>query len=150
MKNKLSFQIVFDETTNIEELIPEIDKVPLTDLIHQFEQRMGMETRPVSYGGLIPRYFKFGPVRDHFFATDKAVNWEEEPRRKVALLGCQCGEVGCWPLICQITSDQDTVTWSEFAQLHRPNRDYQDFGPFHFRRGQYEQVVDGLISFWEK
>lgn len=44
------------------EVIPTIDGALLTDLIHAFEMRAGMETRPESYSGLFPEHFDFGPL----------------------------------------------------------------------------------------
>jgi hypothetical protein len=31
------------------------------------------------------------------------------------LLGCDCGEVGCWPLEARIIADAETVIWTGFA-----------------------------------
>lgn len=39
---------------------------------------------------------------------------------RVALMGCDCGEIGCWPLIVRITDEGATVRWDDFAQPHRP------------------------------
>jgi hypothetical protein len=39
------------------------------------------------------------------------------------------------------TSVGDLVIWRGFAQPHRPKRDYGSFGPFAFRRTQYEHIV---------
>jgi hypothetical protein len=59
----------------------------------------------------------------------------------IALLGCDCGEVGCWPLEAQVLVDDDLVIWRGFAQPYRPRRDYGSFGPFVFRRNQYDRAV---------
>src|SRR5690606_38340498 len=40
-------------------------------------------------------------------------------RGAVALLGCECGEVGCWPLNAQVFHDGGLVTWRGFAQPFR-------------------------------
>jgi len=37
--------------------------------------------------------------------------------------------------------DDDLVTWRGFIQPFRPQRDYGTFGPFVFRRSQYEHAV---------
>ena len=52
---------------------------------------------------------------------------------RVALLQCECGEPGCWPLVARIDVTEDRVTWSEFAQPHRPQWEYTGFGPFSLR-----------------
>jgi hypothetical protein len=36
--------------------------------------------------------------------------------------------------------DGGLVTWRGFAQPFRPERDYGTFGPFVFRRSQYERA----------
>lgn len=123
------------------EVVPVVDGQELTDLIHAFEKRVGIETRDVSYGGLIPSSFRFGPLRNHFLAADGAfVN----KQHKVPLLGCRCGEWGCWPLLASVTADDDTVRWSAFDQPHRPERDYNEFGPFQFARDEYEDELGAL------
>ena len=35
---------------------------------------------------------------------------------KLAVLGCGCGEVACWPLLVRTTLRKDTVIWSDFEQ----------------------------------
>jgi hypothetical protein len=119
------------------ELVPVIDGRELTDMIHAFERDNRMEERPVSYGGLIPSFFKFGPLGRHFLGL-----WEfAEPRRKVPLLGCNCGEWGCWPLMARITVRDESVVWNEFEQPYRKERDYSGFGPFTFDVAQYQKAL---------
>ncbi|VTR76625.1 hypothetical protein [Cellulomonas hominis] len=57
------------------------------------------------------------------------------------LLGCDCGEVGCWPLEADVVLTDHQVTWSGFAQPHRPAWSYAGVGPFVFDRRQYEDAV---------
>ncbi|PZS29673.1 MAG: hypothetical protein DLM58_15100 [Pseudonocardiales bacterium] len=40
----------------------------------------------------------------------------------------------------------DTVTWTEFAQDHRPGWDYFGFGPFVFDRLQYERAIAWMVA----
>lgn len=120
------------------EVVPAIDGEELTDLIHRFERAAEMETRDVSYGGLIPSYFRFGRLRHHYLAEgDAFVN----DRGKVPLLGCECGEWGCWPLLAAVRRTDETITGEAFEQPHRPKRDYSAFGPFVFDRSQYEAAL---------
>lgn len=73
-----------------------------------------------------------------------------EEDEKVALLGCTCGETGCWPLLARITHDASSVTWSDFEQPHRGEESaaghwsYAGLGPFIFEREQYERELDKL------
>jgi hypothetical protein len=123
------------------EVVPVVDGQELTDLIHAFEKGADMESRDVSYGGLIPANFRFGPLHRHFLAGEGAFVNEEG---KVPLLGCECGEWGCWPLLASITVDEDGVVWSNFGQPYRPERDYSGFGPFRFDRAAYERALEDL------
>ncbi|HEX7295557.1 MAG TPA: hypothetical protein VF251_07380 [Pyrinomonadaceae bacterium] len=69
---------------------------------------------------------------------------------KTQVLGCECGEPGCWPLICLIEARPTRVKWSEFDQPHRTNQRtknpwrYDGLGPFEFDRGQYERALEAL------
>ena len=62
------------------------------------------------------------------------------------LLGCDCGEVGCWPLEARISLTDETVMWSDFSQPHRDAWNYTDFGPFRFARDQYEAAIRDAVS----
>jgi len=126
---------------DVAEVVPSVDGEELTDLIHEFEKRAGLETRDVSYGGLIPAQFRFGPLSGHFLAEEGAFVNEQG---KVPLLGCSCGEWGCWPLLALVTADDDAVVWSAFEQPHRPKRDYSGFGPYRFERAEYDEALQAL------
>jgi hypothetical protein len=129
------------------EVVPVVDDRELTDRIHEFEREAGMETRAVSYGGLIPSNFRFGPALAHF-CRGAGSPWGEASA-KIPLLGCQCGEWGCWPLVARILIDEPTVTWTEFEQPHRKGRDYSGFGPFVFARATYEDAVSEIAETWD-
>lgn len=60
---------------------------------------------------------------------------------RTILLACECGEPGCWPLEARIAVGDTVVTWSDFAQPHRPEWDYAAFGPFRFERSGYEAGI---------
>lgn len=125
------------------EVVPTVDGVSLTDLVHRFERDAAIETRESSYGGLIPSYFRFGPMDQHYLAGETAFRTD---RGKVPLLGCDCGEWGCWPLKARIEATPTDVRWDEFEQPHRPQRDYSTFGPFVFSREQYDRALAGLVA----
>ena len=59
----------------------------------------------------------------------------------VVLLGCECGEWGCWPLSARIHLDQNTVKWSGFRNRHRDGWDLSTLGPFVFNREQYQTAA---------
>jgi hypothetical protein len=127
--------------------VPVIDGTPLTDRVHEFERDAGMETRAISYGGLVPSSYRFGPAAVHYGAGEGAVT---EERGKVPVLGCECGEWGCWPLLARIAGDESTVTWTEFEQPHRKGRGYSSFGPFVFDRRAYESAVGDIADAWQE
>jgi hypothetical protein len=56
------------------------------------------------------------------------------------LLGCECGESGCWPLTARVTVTDTTVTWLEFCTGHR-DWDLSAVGPFTFDRRAYEVTL---------
>ena len=62
---------------------------------------------------------------------------------KLAVLGCGCGEVGCWPLRVRISAMEGQVTWGDFEQPHRRRWDHGALGPFVFDRGEYEAALQG-------
>ena len=60
----------------------------------------------------------------------------DSPEGKIAVLGCVCGEPGCWPFQFRITLRDDVVIWSDFEQPHRTWH-YDEIQPFVFDRAQY-------------
>jgi hypothetical protein len=64
----------------------------------------------------------------------------------IALLGCDCGELGCRPLEVRVLIDGDLVTWRDFAQPFHPDRDYENLGSFVFRRSQYDHAVRATLT----
>ena len=127
------------------EVVPVVDNIELTARAHDFERAHDMEP-PGSYGGLIPGWFKFGPATVHYFALESAFVDEDG---RIPLLGCECGEWGCWPLLARVVADEKTVTWTDFRQPHRKERDYFGFGPFTFGRVEYERALAELAEPWE-
>jgi len=120
----------------VHDIVPTIDGQPLLDLIDRFELDSGMRPAGDAYGGLIPAFYRYGPLDEHFLGKkDRGLG------PKTAVLACECGEVGCWPLMAQITPTGNLVVWSDFEQPHRPTRDYTRFGPFLFDRDQYDSVL---------
>jgi hypothetical protein len=118
-------------------VVPTIDGIRLTDIVHNYERTMGYLPAD-AYGGLIPSWFNFGPLDHHYegrgFCAPQAV-----------VLGCECGEWGCWPLLASVTAHAGSVTWSEFSQSHRPGWDYEAMGTFRFDRPQFDSAVQDLI-----
>jgi hypothetical protein len=88
------------------------------------------------------------PPSRHFLGEPSARLYRYD--RKTQILGCECGEVGCWPLLCLIEASKTRVKWSQFEQPHRSGMrtkaqwSYDELGPFEFDRGQYERALEAL------
>jgi hypothetical protein len=114
---------------------PHIDGKSLATLVEAFEQASGYIDPAGGYGGLIPAYFGYGPFQDYFTGNNLPEYFRDLDG--IYLLACNCGEVGCWPLIASVRHPDETFVWERFSQPHRPNRDYSAFGPFEFSRPHY-------------
>ena len=120
------------------ELLPVVDDVSLVDLVAGYEHAAGFDV-PGQYAGLVVDHFKIGDPVAYLLGEPVAAYRAEGG--VIALLGCDCGELGCWPLESRVVVGNDLVTWRGFTQPFRPQRDYGSFGPFVFRRSQYEAAV---------
>lgn len=79
-----------------------------------------------SYAGLRDPGIRW-PSR-HFLG-EPAVTWFGDG--DTVLLGCVCGDAGCWPLTARIDVTDDVVTWRDFRTGHR-SWNLGDLGPFRF------------------
>lgn len=143
MTNVLSFDVSRERETRVVVITPCVNGVKLTILAEQFEQSHGLDDPAGGYGGLIPEFFRYGPLDAYFLGKSDAPYFEDTPGR-IFILGCECGEVGCWPLTCLVDAGDCTIIWHGFENEHRPNRDYSEFGPFVFERDQYEEALRSL------
>lgn len=139
----LSFAVepLGNERTEVLTLTPVLSGTPLTELVSRFEREHGFDPTG-AYGGLTRSWFEYGPLDRYFMAESAGSHWED--LGGFYLLGCQCGEVGCWPLVGRIMKIGNTVVWDTFRQPHRPDRDYSGFGPFTFDAEQYKTVVNEI------
>jgi hypothetical protein len=116
------------------ELVAVVDGVSLV-LVRAFEVSSGY--RPAGgYRGLVLDYFNFGDLARYL-----AGEQDPWPGSEVPLLGCDCGEWGCWPLIATVAHADGLVEWSSFRQPHRPTWDYSGFGPFRFAETDYRSAA---------
>jgi hypothetical protein len=146
MTNVLSFDVSRRDQDGVTVITPRIDGVLLTTLAEQFELSHDLADPAGGYGGLIPAFYRYGPLDRYFLGRSETPDFTSAPAR-IFVLGCACGEVGCWPLTCQVNAGEKQVTWQSFEQPHRPKRNYSSFGPFVFERGQYEQALRGLPEY---
>jgi hypothetical protein len=59
---------------------------------------------------------------------------------KIAALGCEGGDQGCWPILVNTTLRDDVVIWSDFEQLHRAWR-YDEVRPLLFDRTRHVSAL---------
>jgi len=123
---------------------PVVDGTPLSEMILAFEHEQHFEPAG-GYGGLIPEWVKYGAL-DRYFSGDFEKGSYFARLERVYVLGCLCGEVGCWPLLARISVGDASVTWDFFQQPHRKERDYSSFGPIVFNAQQYREAVAALRS----
>jgi hypothetical protein len=71
---------------------------------------------------------------------------EQDGDGRAVVLGCECGQPGCWPLRTRITIASDSVTWSDFQQPHRRHWRHDALGPFIFSRDAYEAAVSAIAG----
>jgi hypothetical protein len=128
-------------------IVPFIDGHDLVDLITEHERAEGLGPAG-GYDGIVPTYFNYGPLLAYFLGAREHRYWGKIG--KIAVLGCSCGEVGCWPLYARVHASTTEVTWSAFEQPHRKNRTYDRFGPFTFDRRQYEAAAANVAAVFDR
>ncbi|HVK26188.1 MAG TPA: hypothetical protein VM677_32930 [Actinokineospora sp.] len=139
--NEIQFDYRICDGRDVFEVVPRVDGMPLTELIDRFEIGAQMMPAGNAYGGLIPLFFRFGPMNQHFHGRSTGAMGPKTP-----VLGCECGEWGCWPLMAHIIVTDELVTWDCFEQPHRDTRDYTGFGPFRFDRHHYDRALQDLTN----
>lgn len=124
-------------------VVPLVNGDELAELVAAYERSRGYDVIN-GYDGIVPSHYRFGPLGDYFLGASDAT-WGADGS-KIAVLGCACGEVGCWPGCVRVDVTAQAVRWSDFEQPHRPDRDYAEFGTFEFDRSQYDQAVQSAIE----
>lgn len=136
--------ITFAYRAGDDEIVIEINGRSLRDLARAVELPEARRTRERGLAGSyawLPGH-AVGWRAEHFLGIGR------EPRLADGdtwVLGCQCGDWGCWPLLARIEVADSDVTWSGFRQGHR-DWDLGDLGPFHFGRAAYERAVAELAT----
>lgn len=123
-------------------VVPIVNGVPFTRIVEEFESERGYHPAG-GYAGIVPDHFNFGPLDKYFLGAE---NHSYFSGGRVYLLGCQCGEVGCWPLEATLRMTKNEMVWDEFSQPFRPDRDYLSLGPLVFRLEDYLLAVNTLYS----
>ena len=135
--------VVFEITAeDPAEIVPVVNGRSLIDLVADFEKARRWELAG-DYSGLVPASFSFGDLTQYYLGR-AARQWPGPGR--AWLLGCDCGEVGCWPFDARIDVTDDLVLWQDFHQPHRAARDYRSFGPLVFDRSEYDRAVADAVA----
>lgn len=134
------FDIV-DPGYEAQQLVPYVDGAQLTELVTVFEASQHFDV-VWKYAGLILGHFDFGDLSRYLHGEPRS--WPGNGL--VALLGCECGELGCWPLLAQVQVVGGRVVWDHLEQPYRKQRDYSGFGPFVFDEEQYRAAVARVVS----
>ena len=79
------------------------------------------------------------PPSRHYWGDPKPLY--EAGYGRVMVMGCSCGEAGCWPLECNIEVGPEVVVWSSFRNPHLSEYEYEGVGPFRFSRAEYESAL---------
>lgn len=108
------------------------------DVEHVHAEAEGKPNLAGDYGGLSPLQIH-GSAR-HFLGAPEAAWFEDGD---TVLMGCTCGEWGCWPLTAEVHVSDDVVRWTNFRTGHR-DWDLGDLGPFEFERSQYQAALSSL------
>ncbi|GAA1720021.1 hypothetical protein [Propioniferax innocua] len=139
----IDFVVLENHRLSILEVVPHVDGSSLIELVAAFESSQGF-TPSGAYGGLIPDFINCGDLNAYYLGRSK-IQWPE-PGRRAWLLGCDCGEVGCWPFEAEITETDGTVVWTGFRQPCQPGWNYSSFGPFVFDAAEYREAVAQAAS----
>lgn len=124
----------FEDTV---QMVPFVDDQALTELVTEFERSHRLKPSG-GYAGLVLIECRLGDLRQYLRG--------KQQRDRVTLLGCECGEMRCWPLDAVVRRDGKTVTWTDFQQPFGKNRDYSEFGPFTFDLQQYMAAVEAAAA----
>jgi hypothetical protein len=115
----------------------------LVDIVREVELAFrAQEGRPhlaSKYVGLPPEDIFLPSPR---LLGEPATFYDHDYPGKFAVLGCGCGDVGCWPFRVRIELREDVVIWDGFEQPHRRKWRYDEMRPFVFDRTQYFSALD--------
>lgn len=120
-------------------IVPHLNGVPLPDLLRRIEllsaRHEGSSDLAGAYLGLVDDRVRW-PSRHYL--DEPVLTWFGDG--DTVLLGCTCGDWGCWPFTAVVTLEQDVVTWSGYRTGHR-DWDYAALWDLVFDRAQYEEAV---------
>jgi hypothetical protein len=149
--HQASFRLLPDPENAAHHLVAiAIDGRDLIELVRAYEAPYARREGHPKLAGVY-QYLSAEFELDHFAGKHRET--PEGEGGKAMLAGCDCGIPSCWPLLCEIvTEDNQTVVWKNFEQPFRgPNSaadpwDYSGFGPFYFSLNEYEHALATLVA----
>lgn len=108
-----------DGSGQARELLPHVDNVSLVDLVSGYERAAGFDVSG-AYAGVVLDHFNVGDLAAYL--TGQPEPAYSPDKEASALLGCDCGEVGCWPLEAKGLIGDDLVTWRLRSALQATTR----------------------------
>lgn len=127
-----------------------VDDADLRRMVRRFELPMAKLERVARIAGAY--HFLDAATVNRSYFLGSGIREYGIPKEKVALMGCSCGVVSCWPLLARIRVGEHSVVWDEFEQPHRSTEskaghwEYAGFGPFEFERTQYLEALSALAK----
>lgn len=121
-----------------------VDEKPLAEIMKAHEMPFAeAEGHPELAGDYHAMNIVAQSLEEYFLGCERDAWWGDD-ENKTLLLGCSCGETGCWPLLCKITVEEEKVIWSGFEQWHRCTEwDYSNVG-FVFDKQQYINALEKI------
>ncbi len=120
---------------------PDVNGTSLIELARQVELGPATDEREPdmagAYAGLVVGAMERVDWA-HWYLNDHPQSWFGDGDS--CLLGCICGDTGCWPLSAKVTMPRGQVMWSKFRTGHR-SWDLRALGPFIFHRDQYKAAL---------
>jgi hypothetical protein len=127
-----------------------IDQVDLIKIARRYEKKFDECKKNKKLAGAYGYITKPDNPLKYFLGQDIDDNYYED---KTRVLECDCGNYGCWPLICRIKEENDTVTWSDFENVHRSERVpengiwvYNTDFKFEFNKYEYIESIKKTFS----
>jgi hypothetical protein len=84
-----------------------------------------------------------------YFVAQLAKFLGKLPTQRILLYVCSdCGDIACGALTAQITFNENTVVWSDFAYVNANEtlEKYPNTGPFEFERTAYINSFQELVA----
>jgi hypothetical protein len=137
--NRLSFALKWESGARYVE--PVVDDRRLSIIVDEFERARGFAPAG-GYSGLLASASDVVPIDQRFLGVALPGQRSDV---KPQILGCECGESGCWPLLARVEIDGASITWTALEQPHRQERDYSELG-FRFDRSHYYAALARLAD----